>query len=109
MKDATAFHSEVISGLSKKTYVAPSDLTLQRAVEDWLMGQCIRTSTRAAYVASLRPPVDALGARPVQAITKRDIELVVQGLLNGESKMGIWNAPQIFKGKRLDPNGCLKH
>lgn len=99
VKDAIAFHSEVTSGLSKKTYIAPSDLTLQRAVDDWLVGQRIRPNTRAAYVASLRPLVDALGAKPVQAITKRDIEHVVQDLLNGKSKMGSWNAPQIFKGK----------
>lgn len=99
VKDAIAFHSEVTSGLSKKTYIAPSDLTLQRAVDDWLVGQRIRPNTRAAYVASLRPLVDALGEKPVQAITKRDIEHVVQDLLNGKSKMGSWNAPQIFKGK----------
>ncbi|CPR64777.1 hypothetical protein [Mycobacteroides abscessus] len=71
VKDAIAFHSEVTSGLSKKTYIAPSDLTLQRAVDDWLVGQRIRPNTRAAYVASLRPLVDALGEKPVQAITKR--------------------------------------
>ncbi|MGC7268683.1 hypothetical protein RBA06_21895, partial [Mycobacteroides abscessus subsp. abscessus] len=61
------------SGLSKKTYIAPSDLTLQRAVDDWLVGQRIRPNTRAAYVASLRPLVDALGAKPGQAITKNTL------------------------------------
>ncbi|WP_237084687.1 hypothetical protein [Mycobacteroides abscessus] len=73
VKDAIAFHSDVTSGLSKKTYIAPSDLTLQRAVDDWLVGQRIRPNTRAAYVASLRPLVDALGAKPGQAITKNTL------------------------------------
>nr|WP_235659675.1 tyrosine-type recombinase/integrase [Mycobacteroides abscessus] len=51
----------------------------------------------SAYVTSLRPIVDHLGNRPVQSITKDDIESVVQALRTGTSKMGTWNAPTKLK------------
>jgi len=55
----------------------------------------------SACVTSLRPVVDHLGTRPVQSITKTDIESVVAALRDGKSPMGTWNAPKKLKGKKV--------
>ncbi|MGC7358320.1 hypothetical protein RA989_20935, partial [Mycobacteroides abscessus subsp. massiliense] len=89
-------------------HVAPSELTVQEAVDSWLLGQRIRSKTMSAYVTSLRPIVDHLGNRPVQSITKDDIESVVQALRTGTSKMGTWNAPtKLKKSANLSDNPAL--
>lgn len=91
-------HSTAIAGdRGRGLHVAPSELTVQEAVDSWLLGQRIRSKTMSAYVTSLRPIVDHLGNRPVQSITKDDIESVVQALRTGTSKMGTWNAPTKLK------------
>ncbi len=81
-------------------HVRRSALSMQQAVEAWLSGQRLRPKTRSAYITALRPAVDALGAKPVQQITKSDIETVVRSLVEGTSETGTWNAPTKLKGKK---------
>ena len=90
---AVKWRSTVVSQLGHGTHVAPSAVTVRRAVDSWLAGQRIRPKTLSAYITALRPLVDALGDRPVQEITKDDIEAVVQTLRDGTSAMGTWRAP----------------
>lgn len=97
LKEAVDFHQGTGADRSRGVHVAPSELTVQQAVDSWLLGQRIRPKTRSAYVTSLRPIVDHLGSRPVQSITKDDIESVVQALRAGTSRMGTWNAPTKLK------------
>ncbi|RWA22689.1 hypothetical protein MBRU_12120 [Mycolicibacterium brumae DSM 44177] len=74
---------------------------MRQAVDSWLIGQRIRPKTMSAYVTSLRPLVDALGDRPVQQVTKDDIEKVVTALRDGTSRMGTWHAPEkLTKNKK---------
>jgi len=82
-------------------HVRRSALTVQQAVEAWLAGQRLRPKTRSAYVTALRPVVDALGAKPVQQVSKSDIETVVRSLVEGTSATGTWNAPTKLKGKKV--------
>ncbi|MCB0929561.1 MAG: site-specific integrase [Mycobacterium sp.] len=98
---AVKFHSGVVSDRGRGVHIAPSELTVQKAVEDWLAGQRIRPKTMSAYVTALRPVVDHLGDRTVQSITKADIEAVVAALQAGTSAMGTWNAPTKIKGKTV--------
>lgn len=91
---AVKWRSTVVSELAHGTHVAPSEITVRQAVDSWLIGQRIRPKTMSAYVTSLRPLVDALGDRPVQQVTKDDIEGVVQSLREGTSRMGTWHAPE---------------
>lgn len=97
LKEAVDFHQGTGADRSRGVHVAPSELTVQQAVDSWLLGQRIRPKTRSAYVTSLRPIVDHLGAKKVQDVTKDDIETVVQALRAGTSKMGSWNAPTKLK------------
>lgn len=91
--EAVKWRSTVTSELAHGTHAAPSEMTLQQAADAWMAGQRIRPKTRSAYITALRPMIDALGDKPVQKITKADIEAVVQALLNGTSAMGTWHAP----------------
>lgn len=91
---AVKWRSTVVSELAHGTHVAPSEITVRQAVDSWLIGQRIRPKTMSAYVTSLRPLVDALGDRPVQQVTKDDIEKVVTALREGTSRMGTWHAPE---------------
>lgn len=97
LKEAVDFHQGTGADRSRGVHVAPSELTVQQAVDSWLLGQRIRPKTRSAYVTSLRPIVDHLGAKKVQDVTKDDIETVVQALRAGTSKTGTWNAPTKLK------------
>lgn len=97
LKEAVDFHQGTGADRSRGVHVAPSELTVQQAIDSWLLGQRIRPKTRSAYVTSLRPIVDHLGAKKVQDVTKDDIETVVQALRAGTSKMGSWNAPTKLK------------
>lgn len=98
---AVKWRSTVVSELAHGTHVAPSEVTVRQAVDSWLIGQRIRPKTMSAYVTSLRPLVDALGDRPVQQVTKDDIEKVVTTLREGTSRMGTWHAPEkLTKNKK---------
>lgn len=92
VEEAVKWRTTLLSQVSHGTHVAPTALTVQDAVEAWLAAQRIRPKTLSAYTTSLRPVVDALGNRPVQSITKGDIEAVVSALRSGTSRMGTWNA-----------------
>nr|WP_232785637.1 site-specific integrase [Mycobacteroides chelonae] len=93
LKEAVDHYTAIAGDRGRGIHVAPSELTVEEAVDSWLLGQRIRPKTMSAYVTSLRPIVDHLGKRTVQAVTKDDIEGVVQALRAGTSKMGTWNAP----------------
>ncbi|KAF0967240.1 site-specific integrase [Gordonia sp. YY1] len=98
---AVKWRSTVVSELGHGTHVAPSEITVRQAVDSWLIGQRIRPKTVSAYITSLRPLVDALGDRPVQQVTKADIEKVVTALRDGTSRMGTWHAPEkLIKNKK---------
>ncbi|MGV0747182.1 tyrosine-type recombinase/integrase [Mycolicibacterium fortuitum] len=97
---AVKWRSTVVSELAHGTHVAPSEITVRQAVDSWLIGQRIRPKTMSAYVTSLRPLVDALGDRPVQQVTKDDIEKVVTALREGTSRMGTWHAPEKLTNNR---------
>ncbi|WP_286174641.1 hypothetical protein [Mycobacterium sp. DL99] len=93
LRQAVDYYQGTGADRSRGVHVAPSELTVQQAVDSWLLGQRIRPKTMSAYVTNLRPIVDHLGGRPVQSITKDDVEAVVQALRAGTSRMGTWNAP----------------
>ena len=97
LRDAVEHYSEVAADRSRGVHVAPNQLTVRQASDDWMAGQRLTVKAHSAYVTALRPWVDALGDRPVQTIKKADIERVVTTLIEGTSAMGTWNAPTKIK------------
>lgn len=101
LKAAIDYHSGITADRGRGTHVAPAELTVQQAVEAWIDAQRIRPKTLSAYITALRPVVDHLGDRPVQSITKADIEAVVKALQAGKSPLGTWRgATKLTKGKK---------
>jgi integrase len=98
---AIDYHSGITSDRGRGTHAAPNELTVQQAIEEWLAGQRIRAKTMSAYVTALRPVVDQLGERPVQSITKADVEAVVTAPRDGESATGAWRALKKLEGKKV--------
>ncbi|MCB0927098.1 MAG: site-specific integrase [Mycobacterium sp.] len=99
--EALEFYNGVQSERARGTFVSPSTMTVEQAVDAWLAGQRIRPKTRSAYITALRPVVDALGSKKVQAVTKGDLEKVRGALEDGTSEMGTWNAPTKLTGKKV--------
>lgn len=60
------------------TYLAASKATLAEVTADWLASKRdVRPVTLQGYAGALRPALDRLGSRPVQTITRRDVEQMV--------------------------------
>lgn len=64
--------------VAQGSYLAASKITLAELAESWLASKRdIRPITLNGYAGALRPFIDRLGARPVQTITRADIEQAV--------------------------------
>ncbi|MFC9761381.1 tyrosine-type recombinase/integrase [Rhodococcus jostii] len=82
-QEARAALAEILSQVSKGTYVTASTMTVERACADWLAGRRIRPSTLAAYEHALQPLRDRHGTLPVQKLTKRHLDDLVSDLTAG--------------------------
>jgi integrase len=73
------------------SYLADSNVTLAQLADDWLASKRdVRPITLAGYANAIRPALDRLGTRPVQTITRRDVEEVVTW---SSSSGGKWGGP----------------
>jgi integrase len=72
------------------TYVRPSRETLNAHLDGYLIGATRgrRASTRHNYEDAFRPVRERLGTRPLQSITKADIEGLVDWMLTAGRKRG---------------------
>lgn len=93
--EARAFLAPILGDKAKGLHVAPTELTVAQAVERWLAAQRVERKTREAYTNHLRPMVEAYGDRPIQTITKNDIESLVSALIQGTTPRGVWSASTI--------------
>ncbi|WP_248489898.1 hypothetical protein [Tsukamurella sp. PLM1] len=90
-------HAKTTSELAAGTHTAPSDLTVNEAVEAWLTAKAARTklSTAAADKFSFAPVVAVYGDTKVRRISKAKVERLVIDLRTGcmrrESSLGTWH------------------
>jgi integrase len=72
------------------TYVKPSKETVNRYLDGYLKGATRgrRASTKRNYQDALRPVRERLGTRPLQSITKADIEDLMDWMLTAGRKRG---------------------
>lgn len=87
-KDARAELSRIRHQQAAGTYVQPSKLTLNQYLDEYLIGATRdrRESTKSNYRHALKPVRDRLGERPLQSITKADIEQLVDWMLTSGRK-----------------------
>jgi integrase len=76
--EARAYIIETRHRIAQGTYTAPDRITLRQLADNWLASRRdIREVTVNGYRNALRPAVDQLGNRPVQSLTRRDIDELV--------------------------------
>lgn len=87
-KDARAELSRIRHQQDAGTYVQRSKLTLNQYLDEYLIGATRdrRESTKSNYRHALKPVRDRLGERPLQSITKADIEQLVDWMLTAGRK-----------------------
>ena len=87
-KDARAELSRIRHQKAEGTYVQPSKITVSQYLDEYLVGATRnrRASTKANYRDALKPVRERLGERPLQSITKADIEQLVDWMLTSGRK-----------------------
>ena len=87
-KDARAELSRIRHQKAEGTYVQPSKITVSQYLDEYLVGATRnrRASTKANYRDALKPVRERLGDRPLQSITKADIEQLVDWMLTSGRK-----------------------
>jgi integrase len=90
LKEARAELSRVRHQTDRGTYVRPSKMTVNEYLDEYLIGATRgrRESTKANYRDALKPARDQLGDKPLQAVTKADVERLVDWMLTSGRKRG---------------------
>ena len=90
LKDARTELSKIRHQTADGTYVKPSKITVSEYLDEYLVGATRgrRESTKVCYRNAFQPVRDRLGDRPLQSITKADIEDLVDWMLNSGRRRG---------------------
>ncbi|WP_051192597.1 tyrosine-type recombinase/integrase [Nocardia jiangxiensis] len=75
--------AEVLFQVNKGIYVPTTELTIEQACADWLAGKRIKKTTLTAYTYALQPLRDRHGSLPVQQLTKKHLDDLVNDLVTG--------------------------
>lgn len=78
-RDAKAFLARTRADVEAGRFIGRSKDTLADQVNAWLVAKdgTVRPGTLYDYASGIKPYLEALGARPVQQITRADVEAVV--------------------------------
>ncbi|WP_051132779.1 site-specific integrase, partial [Nocardia paucivorans] len=82
-KEARKALADITATVARGTYVAPSVLTVDQACAEWLAGKRVRPTTLTAYTHSLLPLRTRHGDLPVQKLTKKHLDDLVNDLVAG--------------------------
>lgn len=103
-KQARDALSEISGQAAQGTFVARAALTVEQACADYAGGRHnLRASARAKLAYDLAPLRERYGVRPVQSLTKPDIDALVADLLAGGTKTAkgrtrrAWSAVSVNK------------
>jgi integrase len=90
LKDARNELSRIRHQTADGTYVKPSTITVSEYLDEYLAGATRgrRESTKISYRDAFRPVRERLGNRPLQSITKADIEELVDWMLSSGRRRG---------------------
>jgi integrase len=90
LKDARTELSKIRHQTADGTYVKPSKITVGEYLDEYLVGATRgrRESTKVCYRNAFQPVRDRLGDRPLQSITKADIEALVDWMLSSGRRRG---------------------
>ena len=106
LKEARAELSRVRHQTDRGTYVRPSKMTVNEYLDEYLIGATRgrRESTKANYRDALKPARDQLGDKPLQSVTKADVERLVDWMLTSGRKRGGTAGPGSGPGRSGSPS-----
>jgi hypothetical protein len=78
-RESRAAYDKIRHQTSEGTYVMPTKITVSQYLDDWMEGATreLRDSSKRSYKDALRPVRERLGSKPMQKVTKADIERMV--------------------------------
>ncbi len=89
VKEARAWLAATRVAVDRGTFLERHRTTLSQHLDGWLTGRLnLRPSTRDGYRIALAPWHDQLGAVPLAALTRRQVEDVRDRMLTGELRTG---------------------
>ena len=95
MKEARDEVARIRTELRAGTYVGKRETTLAEYLDEWLCGlHRQKAKTVMGYRDALRVVMDAYGAKPLQALTKRDLDSLVTTLLTTGGRRGMGRSPR---------------
>ena len=102
LREARELRARILADRARGTYVHPTRLSVAEAADKWLAGRRnLRPTSQRAYRDALRVLIDQLGPRPVQTITKADVDAAVSRALSGRSArtiaLGVGLLSQVFE------------
>lgn len=84
IEEARAYYVETAAAVRADTYVHQAPETVREYLTGWLDGRrTVRASTLASYRNALAPVVEHYGAKPVQKLTRHDLDVLVDRLMAG--------------------------
>ncbi|MBO2989934.1 site-specific integrase [Leucobacter tardus] len=92
---ARRFVSEVRAEVAERGGLSARELTVERALEDWLNTRTkLRPPTRRNYAAQYKPAVEEFGDKPVRELKASHVEALVASMMEGGKRdgeaFGIW-------------------
>jgi integrase len=78
-REARAAYDKIRHQTNEGTYIMPTKITVSQYLDDWMEGATreLRDSSKRSYKDALRPVRERLGSKPMQKVTKADIERMV--------------------------------
>src|SRR3954468_15360924 len=77
-REAREWLASMVKDRADGTLVQPTSLTVSQVLDEWLQGKRdLRPSTRRCYVDALKPVHINLGQRPIQRLSKSDLDRLV--------------------------------
>ena len=83
-QEARKVLDEIRGDVARGTYVHVTELTVDKAIEDWLLSRHgIKAKSKSGYAGVLAPVRSELGHLSIQKLTRRDIDGLIQRLRDG--------------------------
>lgn len=84
--EARAQYAEITKAVREGTHVPKTHETVEQACKAWLLSRrrTVRASTLAGYETALKPVIVAYGALPIQKLTRKNIDDLIDGLVAGD-------------------------
>lgn len=98
LEEARRWRADTLTKRATGQVVVPSALTIDAILDTWMLGaRHLKPSTRYGYEVHLRPVRERIGVTPIQKLTRRQVEEMVEHLLTTGGRQGTGRAPSTVR------------